>query len=117
MVALLTMRVPARQIDEGCRNGYAAMRGPAPSNDERQAALFDDLPLPPPRSSDENARADIVDMIEQLERAKSPPWSLRLLGWQKRRLATLAQKLTPIEAAALTARFEAELERLGSPAE
>jgi hypothetical protein len=42
---------------------------------------------------------------------------LRLLGWQKRRLATLAQKLTPLEAAALTARFDAELERLGPPAE
>ena len=89
----------------------------AASNDERQAALFDDLPIPPPRSSDESARADILDMIEQLERAKSPPWSLRLLGWQKRRLATLAQKLTPIEAAVLTARFEAELERLGPPVE
>jgi hypothetical protein len=92
------------------------MTRPAPYNDERQAALFEDLPIPPPRSSDENARAAILDMIEQLERAQSPPWSLRLLGWQKRRLATLAHKLTPIEAAALTARFEAELERLG-PAE
>ena len=91
------------------------MTRPAPSDDDRQAALFDDLPVPPPRCSDENARADILDMIDQLERAKTPPWSLRLLGWQKRRLATLAQKLTPLEAAALTARFEAELERLGQP--
>jgi hypothetical protein len=89
----------------------------AASSDERQAALFDDLPIPPPRSSDENARADILDMIEQLERSKSPPWSLRLLGWQKRRFATLVQKLTPLEAAALAARFEGELERLGPPVE
>lgn len=91
------------------------MTRPTASGDHRQGALFDDLPIPPPRSSDANAQADILDMIEQLERAKSPPWSLRLLGWQKRRLATLAQKLTPIEAAALSARFEAELERLGPP--
>lgn len=91
------------------------MTRPANSADERQAALFDDLPIPPPRSSDHGARADILDMIDQLERAKSPPWSLRLLGWQQRRLATLAQKLTPLEAAALTVRFEAELERLGQP--
>lgn len=89
----------------------------APFSDERQPILFDDLPLPPPRSSDRGARDDIFDMIDQLERAKSPPWSLRLLGWQKRRVATLAQKLTPIEALALTARFEAELDRLGPPAD
>ena len=88
---------------------------PSNSPDERQAALFEDLPIPPPRSSDHGARADILDMVEQLERAKSPPWSLRLLGWQQRRLATLAQRLTPIEAASLTARFDAELERLGPP--
>jgi hypothetical protein len=93
------------------------MTRPATTNDERQAALFDDLPVPPPRSSDESARADILEMIEQLERAKSPPWSLRLLGWQQRRMATLSQKLTPLEAAALAARFDAELERLGPPEE
>ena len=89
----------------------------APFSDERQPILFDELPVPPPRSSDENAKLDILDMIEQLERAKSPPWSLRLLGWQQRRLGTLAQKLTPLEAAALIARFEAEVERLGTPVE
>lgn len=93
------------------------MAKPEPFSDERQPILFDELPIPPPRSSDETARHDILDMIGQLERAKSPPWSLRLLGWQQRRLATLAQKLTPLEAAALTARFEAELERLGPPEE
>lgn len=93
------------------------MANPAPFSDERQPILFDDLPLPPPRSSDANARADILDMIEQLERAKTPPWSARLLGWQQRRLAVLSQKLTPLDAAALTARFDAELERLGPPTE
>lgn len=88
----------------------------APFSDERQPILFDELPVPPPRTSDTRARDDILDMIDQLERAKSsPPWSARLLGWQQRRLAILAQKLTPLEAAALTARFEAELERLGPP--
>lgn len=89
----------------------------APFADERQPILFDELPLPPPRSSDANARADILDMIEQMERAKAMPWSARLLGWQQRRLAVLSQKLTPLDAAALTARFETELERLGPPAE
>jgi hypothetical protein len=91
------------------------MADSSPFSDDRQPILFDELPIPPPRSSDANAKHDILDMIEQLESAKSPPWSLRLLGWQKRRLAVLAQKLTPLEAAALTARFEAELERLGPP--
>ncbi len=52
---------------------------------------------------------------ETLASAKSPPWSTRLLGWQTRRFEALKQLLTPLDAAALTARFEAELERLGEP--
>ena len=51
-------------------------------------------------------------MIEALATAKAPPWSARLLGWQMRRFAALKLMLTPIDAAALTSRFEAELERL-----
>lgn len=91
------------------------MPSPSPFDDDRQPILFDALPVPPPRSSDRGARDDLLEMIEQLEAAKVPPWSLRLRGWQRRRFATLSLKLTPIEAAALSARFEAELERLGEP--
>lgn len=91
------------------------MTGSALFSDQRQPILFDDLPVPPPRRSDTRARDDMVEMIEVLASAKSPPWSLRLLGWQQRTFAALALKLTPLEAAALTARFEAELERLGPP--
>jgi hypothetical protein len=54
-------------------------------------------------------------MIETLANAPEHPWSLRLLGWQKRRFDALKQMLTPLDAAALSARFEAELERLGTP--
>ena len=93
------------------------MTRPAVSDDERQAALFDDLPVPPPRTSDTRARDDMLAMIETLAAAKTHPWSARLLGWQQRTFAVLAQKLTPLDAAALTARFEAELERLGAPNE
>ncbi len=93
------------------------MPRPEPFTDERQPILFDDLPLPPPRSSDAGARRDMLAMIEALEAADSPPWSLRLLGWQRRTFAALAQKLTPIDAAALTARFDDELARLGPPDE
>lgn len=88
---------------------------PAPFSDERQPILFDDLPLPPPRRSDERALADVREMIDTLAAAKTHPWSERLLGWQRRRLAAFAGLLTPVEAAAFTARFEAELERLGPP--
>ena len=71
--------------------------------------------LPPPVFSDTRAKADMLTMVETLEAAKAPPWSMRLLGWQKHKFALLAQKLTPIEAASLGARFETELNRLGEP--
>jgi hypothetical protein len=89
------------------------MKRGATVTDERQAALFDDAPLARPRTSDERARADMMAMIETLAAAKSHPWSARLLGWQLRTFAALSQRLTPIDAAALNARLEAELERLG----
>jgi len=54
-------------------------------------------------------------MVETLAAAESQPWSARLLGWQRRRFEALKQLLTPIDAAALSARFEAELTRLGPP--
>jgi hypothetical protein len=76
-----------------------------------------DLPPGPKLRSDEKARSELLDMVETLATAKTHPWSTRLLGWQKRRFAALAQMLTPIDAAALTARFDAELERLGEPEE
>lgn len=81
--------------------------------DDRQTALPIDLPPAPPVSSDRRARDEILTMLDTLEAATSPPWSLRLLCWQRRRFDTLKQLLTPLDAAALTARFEAELERLG----
>lgn len=84
--------------------------------DDRQGGLFGDLPAPPPRSSDEAARAEMMEMVEALADAKSHPWSARLLGWKIRTFNVLAQKLTPLDAAALEARLRAELERLG-PAE
>lgn len=83
--------------------------------DDRQVALPIDLPPAPPMSSDLRARDEILIMLDTLEAAKSPPWSLRLLEWQRRRLAALSQLLTPLEAAALVAQFEAELDRLGLP--
>ncbi len=90
---------------------------PEPFSDERQPILFGELPLPPVRSSDERALDSVHEMIATLEAAKTHPWSERLIGWQRRRLAAFSKLLTPIEAAALTARFEAELERLGPPAD
>lgn len=90
-------------------------RAAAPQ-DKRQGALFGELPVPSPRSSDERARAEMFEMVEALEAAKTHPWSARLLGWKQRTFAVLAQKLTPLDAAALTARLDAALERLG-PAE
>ncbi len=81
--------------------------------DERQGVIPIDLPPGPRLSSDERARGDLLTMIETLEGAREHPWSQRLLGWQMRRLEMLKALLTPIEAAALSARFEAALERLG----
>ena len=81
--------------------------------DDRQTALPIDLPPAPPVSSDRRARDEILIMLDTLAAATSPPWSARLLGWQRRRFDALKQLLTPLDAAALTARFEAELERLG----
>ena len=83
--------------------------------DDRQTIIPIDLPPGPKLTSDEKARSELLAMVETLAAAKTHPWSARLLGWQKRRFAALAQMLTPIDAAALTARFEAELERLGEP--
>jgi hypothetical protein len=81
--------------------------------DDRQGVIPIDLPPGPRLSSDEKARSELLAIIETLATAKRLPWSQRLLGWQVRRFPALKQLLTPIAAAALTARFEAELERLG----
>lgn len=93
------------------------MKKGAAAFDDRQGMIPIDLPPGPRLSSDDNARGELVAMIDTLASAKAPPWSVRLLGWQKRRFDALKQLLTPIEAAALSARFEAELERLGPPDE
>ena len=85
--------------------------------DDRQGVIPIDLPPGPPLSSDDKARGELLGMIETLASAKTQPWSARLLGWQLRRFDALKQLLTPIDAAALKAQFEAELERLGPPAE
>jgi hypothetical protein len=91
------------------------MPKPAAAVDDRQGMIPIDLPPGPRLSSDERARDDLLTMIDTLAAAKTNPWSERLLGWQLRRLEALRQLLTPIEAAAITARFELELERLGPP--
>ncbi|MEO6256475.1 MAG: hypothetical protein ABIO69_06680 [Sphingomicrobium sp.] len=83
--------------------------------DDRQGMIPIDLPPGPRLSSDERTRDELLAIVETLASAKTQPWSVRLLGWQLRRFETLKQLLTPLEAAALTARFEAELERLGPP--
>jgi len=83
--------------------------------DDRQTVIPLDLPPGPRLSSDERARNELLTMIETLANAKSHPWSIRLLGWQQRRFEALKQLLTPLDAAALTARFAAELARLGEP--
>jgi hypothetical protein len=85
--------------------------------DERQPALFDDAPAVRPKTSDERARADLMEIVNTLTAAKTHPWSARLLGWQLRTFAALSQRLTPIDAAALKARLDAELNRLGPPDE
>ena len=89
----------------------------ATAMDDRQCVMPIDLPPGPRLSSDEGARNDLLAMIETLEQSKTHPWSTRLLGWQLRRFATLKQLLTPIEAAALTDRFQSELDRLGPPSD
>lgn len=81
--------------------------------DDRQGTIPIDLPPGPRLSSDERARNELLEIIEQLAAAKAQPWSARLLGWQIRRFDALKKLLTPLDAAALSARFEAELERLG----
>jgi hypothetical protein len=91
------------------------MKKGAAAVDDRQAMIPIDLPPGPRLSSDERARDELLQMLEILAAAKSHPWSARLLGWQKRRFEALKQMLTPLDAAALTAKFEAELERLGAP--
>ena len=83
--------------------------------DDRQGMIPIDLPPGPRLSSDENARRELQAMIDTLAAAKTQPWSVRLLGWQRRRFDALKQLLTPLDAAALAARFDAELERLGPP--
>jgi hypothetical protein len=91
------------------------MKKSAAAIDERQGVIPIDLPPGPRLSSDDRARDELLHMIETLANAPEHPWSLRLLGWQKRRFDALKQMLTPLDAAALSARFEAELERLGTP--
>ena len=87
----------------------------ATAADERQTVIPIDLPPGPRLSSDKQARAEMQEMVETLAAAKSHPWSARLLGWKVRTFAVLAQRLTPLDAAALNGRLNAELERLGEP--
>lgn len=89
----------------------------AAAADDRQGMIPIDLPPGPRLSSDERARDELLTMIDILAGSRTPPWSIRLLGWQMRRFHTLKQLLTPIDAVALESRFEAELERLGPPAD
>lgn len=91
------------------------MKKSAAAVDDRQGVIPIDLPPAPRLSSDEKARDELLAMVETLAAAKTQPWSARLLGWQVRRFDALKQLLTPLDAAALTSRFEAELERLGAP--
>ena len=85
--------------------------------DDRQGVIPIDLPPGPRLSSDERARRDLLAMVDTLAAAKVHPWSGRLLGWHVRRLEALRQLLTPIDAAAISAAFNAELDRLGPPPE
>jgi hypothetical protein len=91
------------------------MKKSAAVMDDRQTVIPIDLPPGPRLSSDERARDELLTMIETLAKAKTHPWSARLLGWQTRRFEALKQLLTPIDEAAMSARFTAELERLGRP--
>jgi len=92
------------------------MKRSVASADERQGALFADAPPVRPKTSDEQARAEMMEMVETLAKAKVHPWSARLLGWKVRIFNVLAQRLTPLDAAALSARLDDQLKRLG-PAE
>ena len=92
------------------------MKKSAAAIDDRQATIPIDLPPGPRLSSDERARDELLMMVDTLASAKSHPWSARLLGWQRKRSEALKQLLTPLDAAALTTKFNTELERLG-PAE
>jgi len=92
------------------------MKKGATAVEDRQGALFDDAPPIRPKSSDERARGEMMTIVETLAGAKAHPWSARLLGWQLRTFAALSERLTPIDAAAIKSRLDAELERLG-PAE
>ena len=92
------------------------MKKSAAAIDDRQATIPIDLPPGPRLSSDERARDELLMMVDTLASAKSHPWSARLLGWQRKRFEALKQLLTPLDAAALTTKFNTELERLG-PAE
>jgi hypothetical protein len=83
--------------------------------DDRQGVIPIDLPPGPRLSSDERARSEMLAIVETLASATTQPWSARLLGWQLRRFDTLKHLLTPLEAAALASRLQAELERLGPP--
>lgn len=91
------------------------MKKSAAAIDDRQGVIPIDLPPGPLLSSDDRARGEILKMIDTLAMAKTHPWSARLLGWQMRRFETMKQLLTPLDAAALAARLQAELERLGTP--
>lgn len=91
------------------------MKKNAAAVDERQGVIPIDLPPGPRLSSDERARGELLGMIDTLASAKTQPWSARLLGWQRRRFDALKQMLTPLDAEALSSRFEAELKRLGDP--
>lgn len=93
------------------------MKKSAAAIDERQGVIPIDLPPGPRLSSDEKARGELLEMVETLAAAKTHPWSARLLGWQMRRFTALSQLLTPLDAAALKARLETELARLGEPQE
>ncbi|HEX5259101.1 MAG TPA: hypothetical protein VFW35_10030 [Sphingomicrobium sp.] len=83
--------------------------------DDRQGMIPIDLPPGPRLSSDQKARSELLAMVETLSAAKTHPWSARLLGWQIRRFNALKELLTPVDAAALAARFNSELDRLGPP--
>lgn len=91
------------------------MKKAAAAVDDRQTMIPLDLPPGPRLSSDDKARSELLAIIETLAAAKTHPWSVRLLGWQLRRFNALKHMLTPLDAAALSARFDAELDRLGQP--
>ena len=89
------------------------MKKSAAAVDDRQVMIPLDLPPGPNLRIVDKARGELLAMLATLAEAKTQPWSARLLGWQMRRFEVLKQLLTPIDAAALSARFEAELARLG----